>query len=163
MNEPRSDADSRVNLRDGFRENLGTRIGQVVDMFPTKREAAKVAGVTAEQLRSYISGRSKPPFEVISRMAAEKGVSLNWMAIGQLPQKCDWSSIDIAAVDEALLAFVLEQCETYLEDRGRNLDPRRKAALVTMLYAELQEQATWRDDGVIAKLRRLEPLLDGLA
>ncbi|MGH6872167.1 MAG: LexA family transcriptional regulator [Rhizomicrobium sp.] len=55
----------------------------LLDLFDSRPEAAAIAGVTPEHLASYISGKAKPPFELVSRLAAAKGVSLQWMASGE--------------------------------------------------------------------------------
>jgi hypothetical protein len=73
-------------LREGpaaFRIELGERIRWLLDMFDSRVAAAEIAGVTPEHLASYIGGRAKPPFELMSRLARAKGVSLDWIATGE--------------------------------------------------------------------------------
>lgn len=73
-------------LSDGafaFRSAFGERIRTLLDMYDSRPDAAAVAGVTPEHLASYISGRAKPPFELVTRLANDKGVSLQWLANGQ--------------------------------------------------------------------------------
>jgi phage repressor protein C with HTH and peptisase S24 domain len=65
-----------------FRIELGERIRFLLDLFATRSEAAEIAQVTPEHLASYIRGSAKPPFELIARLAAAKGVSLDWLATG---------------------------------------------------------------------------------
>lgn len=73
-------------MQDGpaaFRVELGERIRWLLDLFESRPEAAEIAGVTPEHLASYIGGRAKPPFELISRLARAKAVSLDWIATGE--------------------------------------------------------------------------------
>jgi phage repressor protein C with HTH and peptisase S24 domain len=62
---------------------LGERIRWLLDRFDSRVDAAEVAHVTPEHLASYIGGRAKPPFELMSRLARAKGVSLDWVATGE--------------------------------------------------------------------------------
>ena len=78
--------DSRRGLdetRPVFRVSLGERLSALLDRFATRAEAGAVAGVTPEQLAKYVGGRAKPPFEVVSRLAAAHGASLDWLATGE--------------------------------------------------------------------------------
>jgi transcriptional regulator with XRE-family HTH domain len=73
-------------VRDGpqdFRFELGERLRWLLDRFDTRNDAAKVAAVTPEHLASYISGRTKPPFELVARLARAQDVSLDWLATGE--------------------------------------------------------------------------------
>lgn len=45
------------------------RLNQMIRVVGTQQEAAKIAGVSPRQLRKYISGRNRPPDEVIRRLA----------------------------------------------------------------------------------------------
>jgi Peptidase S24-like/Helix-turn-helix len=90
------------NLQDGpapFRVELGMRIRWLLDQFATRVDAAEIAGVTPEHLASYISGRAKPPFELIARLAAAKDVSLDWIATGDgEPARTDAGPEGFAAI-----------------------------------------------------------------
>jgi Peptidase S24-like len=65
-----------------FRSEFGERVRWLLDLFTSRTEAGDVALVSPEHLPSYISGKTKPPFELIVRLAAEKKVSLQWLATG---------------------------------------------------------------------------------
>jgi helix-turn-helix protein len=67
----------------GFRIEFGERMRHLLDMFGSRPEAAKVAGVTPEHLASYINGSAKPPFALVARLAKAQGVSLEWMSSGE--------------------------------------------------------------------------------
>ncbi|HXC54607.1 MAG TPA: LexA family transcriptional regulator [Rhizomicrobium sp.] len=67
----------------GFRSDLGERLRWLLNLFESRSEAGAIANVTPEHLPSYISGRTKPRFEAIVRLAAAKNVSLDWLATGR--------------------------------------------------------------------------------
>jgi len=66
-----------------YRAEFGERMRTLLDLYESRPDAAAVAGVTPEHLASYISGKAKPPFQLVARLAAEKRVSLQWMASGE--------------------------------------------------------------------------------
>jgi phage repressor protein C with HTH and peptisase S24 domain len=66
-----------------FRAEFGERMKTLLDLYDSRPDAAEIAGVTPEHLASYIAGRAKPPFELVARLANDKGVSLHWLATGQ--------------------------------------------------------------------------------
>jgi len=66
-----------------FRTGFADRLRWVLDSFENRGEAAAAAGVGANQLARYLRGEADPPWPVITRLAAEKGVSLNWLANGE--------------------------------------------------------------------------------
>jgi len=63
-------------------EGIPQRIGRLLSLYPTRREAAEVAGISTDQLARYVTGRSAPPFQVVARLARPHGVSLDWLAHG---------------------------------------------------------------------------------
>lgn len=64
---------------------IGSRIGLVADRYVTRTEAAAVAGVSVISLRRYITEEQAPSFQVLARLAMEKGISLEWLATGEGP------------------------------------------------------------------------------
>jgi hypothetical protein len=67
-----------------FRAGFGDRLGHLLALFESRTSAADVAGVTPEQLGRYVSGQTtKVPIGVIVRLAAKKGISLDWLATGE--------------------------------------------------------------------------------
>jgi phage repressor protein C with HTH and peptisase S24 domain len=65
------------------RVDVGDRLAGLLDEFDSRAEAAAVAGVVPDQLARYVRGGAKPPLEVIARLAAAKGVSLDWLWSGE--------------------------------------------------------------------------------
>ncbi|MDH5528329.1 MAG: helix-turn-helix domain-containing protein [Nitrospirota bacterium] len=66
---------------------LGRRISDVAVLLGTREAAAKIGGVSKDQLGRYISGTSKPPLEVIARMAEAAGVRIDWVWNGIWPMR----------------------------------------------------------------------------
>jgi phage repressor protein C with HTH and peptisase S24 domain len=70
--------------------DFSDRLRALVELFDSRVEAAAVAGVTSEQLGRYLSGDTKKvPFEVLSKLAAAKRVSLDWLATGEGQRSLD--------------------------------------------------------------------------
>ena len=60
---------------------LGERLGALVDMYETQREAAQVIGRAPETLQNWKKGRM-PFFGDVAKLARDKGVRLEWLATG---------------------------------------------------------------------------------
>lgn len=61
---------------------IGSRIGLIADLYPTRTAAAAAAGISVISLRRYITEEQAPAFEVLARLALAQGVSLEWLATG---------------------------------------------------------------------------------
>lgn len=61
---------------------LSRRIGLLLARYDTQRDAARFLGCAPETLQNWVAGRTAPGFEAITRLALEKGVSLEWLATG---------------------------------------------------------------------------------
>jgi hypothetical protein len=59
------------------------RLAFMFDLLPTRKRAAEVAGVSDDMIPAYLSGVTHPRFQAIQRLAAETGVSLDWLATGE--------------------------------------------------------------------------------
>jgi SOS-response transcriptional repressor LexA len=85
-----------------FRMDFGDRLLGLLDQFDSRTEAANIARVVPDQLARYVRGMSKPPLEVIARLAEAKGVSLDWLWKGEGPR----SLIDDGTTDAAGMVAV---------------------------------------------------------
>lgn len=65
-----------------FRQTFGERLSQLLSRYPSRQAASDVAGVNPDQFPKYISGRAKPSFEAIAKLATVCGISLDWLAYG---------------------------------------------------------------------------------
>ena len=86
---PKGKSINAAGLEDGatpFRGDFAERLRWLLDLFDNRKEAGKVAGVSAEYLPSYlkasIKDRAHPKFASIARLAVAKNVSLDWLATG---------------------------------------------------------------------------------
>jgi hypothetical protein len=63
-------------------EAFAQRLEYLLDLFDTRKSAARVAGKSVDQLQAYLKGRSAVPLHPIARLCAAKGVSLDWLVAG---------------------------------------------------------------------------------
>ncbi|MBI1386647.1 MAG: hypothetical protein GC150_17215 [Rhizobiales bacterium] len=69
----------------GSASALETRIGQVLDLYESRKAAAEVAGRDVDMLRHYETGKSTPPLDVVARLCVPKGIRLAWLWTGDGP------------------------------------------------------------------------------
>lgn len=83
-------------------EEVGKRLGLVVNRIGTRLEAGVAAGVSDDMIIHYIKGRSKLPFKVASALCAVAGVRMDWLATGDGPMTFDaWEAeIQVRALDQ---------------------------------------------------------------
>ncbi len=62
---------------------IGDRISEVATRVGGKRALAKAAGVTEDQIHRYCRGANLPGIDVVVRIAAAGGVSVEWLATGR--------------------------------------------------------------------------------
>lgn len=77
--------------KSAFRSGFSERLRWVLDRFENRAEAAVVAGVGANQLSRYLRGVD-PSWEVVAKLAANRGVSLDWLLNGEGPRLRDGSA-----------------------------------------------------------------------
>ena len=107
----------------------GTRLDEICRQLGTRVYAAKIAGISDDQLAGYIYGRSKPGFLPLWRLCEAAGKSLDWLATGIEPAE---SSMSYAgdALDEAALARALE----VVEEVGAGVPLGKRARLLKLAY-----------------------------
>jgi len=66
----------------GFDPEFGTRLKSVIDRIGSQKRAGEIAGVKAEMIGKYITGRAKPSFYAIRDLAVAGNVSVDWLAEG---------------------------------------------------------------------------------
>jgi phage repressor protein C with HTH and peptisase S24 domain len=92
VKKPDERREAQVRLADSgrpFRQSFGERLELVLDSYKHRQEAAAIAGVIGDQLRKYVRGDAKPPFEVMARLCAGRGFSLDWLSTGKGPAIAD--------------------------------------------------------------------------
>lgn len=61
---------------------LGTRLSALYEALGGQKSAARIAGVTDEQLGKWRHGKARASFPALVRMSAAAGYSLDWLAFG---------------------------------------------------------------------------------
>ncbi|MQP64740.1 helix-turn-helix domain-containing protein [Niveispirillum sp. SYP-B3756] len=133
--------------RPGKDLEVGRRISAALRLYDSKNAAAKIAGVSPDQLTRYERGASTPPFDVVIRLAAGVGVSLQWLATGEgemQPHKGDTAQagssepVPLEAkpteIDPRLLAICTQAADNALTELRVHADREQHAQLVAQLY-----------------------------
>ncbi|HEC90928.1 MAG TPA: hypothetical protein ENI55_04600 [Alphaproteobacteria bacterium] len=118
---------------------LESRIEDVLALYPTRKSAAKVAKVSAEQLSRYAKGLNVPPFDVLARLAHGVNVCLDWLAAGEGSM---WRQDREAAaeINQELLQMIVEETEIYLDECNLNWTPEKKARVIIAGYDMMLEE-----------------------
>lgn len=128
-----SEKDEKVgNAIPSSRLELGIRMGQLLALFPSRAEAGKVAGKSVDQLKLYEKGQTAAPFEVLARLAADRGVSLDWLASGTGAMY--GGSAASGGLDRLLLQNCAQAIEEVLAERRLDLPPAKKARILVVFY-----------------------------
>ena len=77
-NLPSVDREKILEDRDG----LAQRIAAMLALFPSRKAAAIAAGKTQETITAWSRGEGLAQFLALAAVAAEAGVSLDWLAFG---------------------------------------------------------------------------------
>lgn len=124
---------------------LGSRLGAIIRRIGTKREAAKVAGVTTEQLRRWEDGKSKMPLYNAYLLCRKANISVDWLLTGHGQTATQQGFGDDAGgppsfpagldendllKDRGAVEGLIAEVEAYLRQQGIELSPKRKAALI---------------------------------
>lgn len=109
-------------------------------LYRTKKEAADTADISPDQLARYIKGQSAASFGVLARIAAAKGVSLDWLATGEgamRPSEDGPKPAPAGGIDRGLLAAIHKGvAEIYRSENARiSADPL--ADEVARIYDDL--------------------------
>jgi len=121
-------------------EELGRRIAMVLDLYPTRLQAAEVAGISPDQVLQYVKGAAKPAFITLARLAHPHRVRLDWLATGTGPMHHDDSAPAARDVVDAQVAWnVLYFLARHL-DLGD--DPTQFAEVVMRLMRHYQARRT---------------------
>lgn len=138
---PEEGEETRQNLPSSASE-LGSRLVRVADLYPSRKDAARMANVSYEQLNRYLRGKSVPPVDVAGRLCHGVRVSLDWLVSGEGPMFTDNAAVPAspAALNEELLEACLRGLEMHLAERRLTLPPAKKATVVSLLYLEVLER-----------------------
>ncbi|MGS1014070.1 helix-turn-helix domain-containing protein [Rhodanobacter sp. UC4450_H17] len=117
----------------------------MIKLFDSRAEAARVAGMSTDQLARYEKGGT-PSFRPLVKLAAAKGVRLEWLATGDgemyaqevREAPAQWST------DEASQSVRLDELTMALQLAAdalgeKELPPAKHAELVSLIYELLIE------------------------
>jgi len=134
----------------GSQAELATRMDAVVRLYTSKTSAAKVAGISPEQLSRQLGGRNRPFFDTLARLSLGRGVSLDWVATGEGPMLIKDRILSAPqsaeSVDEVILGNLVSGIEVYLSAKDFRPKPDQKSRMIVIFYRILSR---WREQLVI--------------
>jgi transcriptional regulator with XRE-family HTH domain len=107
---------------------LGSRIGEVADLYPNRKSAAEAAGISTDQLARYLRGENQPGLLSMASLLKPHGISLDWLANGEGENRGK-------NLDAELLELILQTVEEALQKNDLVLTPDKKSKLVALLYS----------------------------
>lgn len=119
-----------------FSPEFGKRLALVIARIGTQREAARIAGVTDEQLGRWKTGKSKASFGGIAALAYSADVNLNWLATGKgdmtlAPDNRQGARLELS---RECLAAALRGAEAVEHEQGISLEFDKKLDLIISIY-----------------------------
>lgn len=118
---------------------VGRRIREVrVSAGLNGEEFGEKIGVGKGAVSTYEIGESFPRWETLNRIADLAGRDFNWLLAGEASGAAPGGP---AALDEEVLADVIQGIEEGLEGLGLRIPPPKKAELVALLYDMMIEEA----------------------
>ena len=124
---------------------LGSRIGEVLDLYDSRKSAAQQAGISVDQLPAYVKGVNAPPFRVIARLADGCGVTLDWIATGKGPKYREARQGGVAEEARALneAERKLDETEAWLSELEIPIDKEtRSSARAAEVFQRVERLAT---------------------
>ncbi|MBF0251145.1 MAG: hypothetical protein HQL35_11015 [Alphaproteobacteria bacterium] len=127
----------------GYTPELGTRIAQAIEGVGGLKAAARIVGVSDESLAQWRDGRARPSFFGLQHLASAAGVSMDWLATGEEPEKdAPVTGAALSKIDLALLTDVIRLIEDWLSNADRKMSPSKKAEVIVMAYEMIEERPT---------------------
>ncbi|MCA1972087.1 MAG: helix-turn-helix domain-containing protein [Caenispirillum sp.] len=116
---------------------LGTRLSTVVEALGGRSAAAEAADVSPTQITRYTKGRNVPPFDVVARLCAAAGVSMEWVATGRGEMRpAAGHTAAPAEPNLDMLRDIVRQLAELMEEEGLRPRPSRFADLVVAVYQQ---------------------------
>ena len=116
------------NELNSFLADVGNRLREAEAHFKNRARAAETAGVSKSTFQRWENGESDPSFSGLAKIAAETGVSLDWLATGKgdmygvkPPQNAlvqENNGTPISILDENLLAEIATGIDAVYRDSG---------------------------------------------
>jgi hypothetical protein len=146
---------------------LFERIRTVVDAFPSRAEAAKVAEVSLEQIRRISAGDRIPGPLTIARLAVASGYSLDWVWTGigvPLRARPHWPTFEDAEVGAHLSAAAEAVIKAGAAPAGIKGGPMRGTSLALFLRHRVEPAlvALYRSHGAPIESHQLGAIVSRL-
>lgn len=119
---------------------LGHRISQVLDLYPSRAEAARQTSISADTLWSWSKGANEPSLLKAGDLARRVGVDLNWLVSGNGEMMRRDGGPTPKPLDIELLTLVVGVVEDALAQRGRTLNAAQKGEAIATLYELASDQ-----------------------
>lgn len=129
---------------------LGERIRVVADNIDSRSMAAEVAGITTQQLRNLIAGKSAPSLLVIGRLCDETGYSLDWVCTGEgAPRRADSSATpSTPPLDPNLFGRILDAIAKAYKEAGVDISHVELGRLAAIDYQAFSPLASTEDEQI---------------
>lgn len=111
----------------------------------SNRAFALKCDISEMTLRRYLAGENFPPLDTLEKIAGASGRSLAWLASDE-----DAAKRAAPAINEELLAAVMEAVDDHLDQINAHLPNAKKAQLVAALYEMAVD-----DDEVVVDMKNV--------
>lgn len=130
---------------------LGSRIKQARGRL-SQDAFSKLLQISKGSLGFYERDENLPNTDVVLKICSTTGVSLEWLLTGHGPmvsgQKLFEDPAATIAVNQGVLAEIIETLEEFLEEEKKKLPPKVKAKVILILYEMLLKEETEENSAV---------------
>ena len=124
-------------------------------------EFAERLNVPKSTLANWERGDRFPPPEILERLPALTGVSLDWLITGKgpmRPESAAGTSWALPTIDAVLMGRLFEGVGNVYKEEGARIGPRDQGVVVARLYAELVSTYDTTEERLVALKLQLEQL-----
>jgi len=114
-------------------EGFESRISAAIDALGTRKKAANLLGVSVDSLSRYMRGDNTPPFDVMARLCAAAGLSLDWLATGQDSHR-PASPRQSEQLNPEHMTLAIQTVEDVLAIHKTTLQAAPKAEAISLIY-----------------------------
>lgn len=132
----------------------------MLDRLPTRKRAAEVAGKNQDTITAWSRGEGLGQFQALAAVAAEAGVSLDWLVFGDTPATVPSAAEVTPEGMEQLAAVAVEATMEWLDANDLELSGRLTARLIGKSLKALMALPDGTQRNLHAEVKRV--LDDGL-
>ena len=135
---------------------LQRRVSALIEGFPTRKEAAQIAGLSTDQLVRYLKGSAEFSLKPIARLCVSAGVSLDGLVTGKAPETLKTGASQTLRLDPVILGRAVYVLNGLLAHADSHLDPEDYAEMLLALVEYLREHSgALAPDNVISIMERI--------